>query len=147
MKAQAALFGNVMIIDDSNADRCLIKQLVLSANLATNILSYDNPYDAFLYLKNIKETGEGLPDLIFLDLNMPEINGFQFLDMFRKLPKNILRATKVIIVSSSDSTEDIEKSAEYPNVIKYFIKPLKLMDLIEFIEERTLVLNRSRTAN
>jgi CheY-like chemotaxis protein len=144
MKAQAALFGNVMIIDDSNTDRFLIKQLVLSSNLAENILSYDKPSEAFLYLKNIKETGEGLPDLIFLDLNMPEMNGFQFLDMFRELPKNILRSTKVIIVSSSDSKEDIEKSAEYPNVIKYFIKPLKIMDLAEFIEERSMVYNRAR---
>lgn len=141
MKASAAIFGTAMIIDDSSADRYIVKQHVLNLNLAANVLSYDNPYEAFLYLKNIKDSGEGIPDVIFLDLNMPEMNGFQFLDLFTKLPKNVLKQSKVVIITSSDAPEDMERSADYPQVIKYFLKPLKEMDLTELIEERKNIYN------
>jgi CheY-like chemotaxis protein len=137
MKVQPALFGTAMIIDDSTSDIFIAKHTILSVNFAANIISYDNPYDAFMYIKATIESGsnEGLPDVIFLDLNMPEMSGFEFLELLKKLPPKRFDSCKVIIVSSSDSIEDIQKSSEYPNIIKYFFKPLKTMDLSEILEE------------
>lgn len=135
MKTEPSIFGTAMIVDDSRTDILLIKQLVLNLNVAANIISFENPREAFTYIKNIvsNELKEGLPDIIFLDLNMPEMSGFQFLDLLSKLPKKKFEDCKVIIVSSSDAIEDIKKSAEYLNVIKYFFKPLSKMDVTEIL--------------
>jgi response regulator RpfG family c-di-GMP phosphodiesterase len=129
-------YSTVMIIDDSGLDLLLLKHTLQSINYADNLLAYDNPLEAFEYFKN-NHSGK-TPEIIFLDLNMPGMDGFQFMNAFKSLPENLIAGIKFIILTSSDDKENIEKATSYPNVIQYLIKPLKRIDL-DAIEKGKLI--------
>jgi CheY-like chemotaxis protein len=78
---------------------------------------------ALQYLRD-NATSENLPGLIFLDLNMPVMDGFAFLDEYEKLPDSIKSNMKIIVLSSSISPEDINRASTNPYVAKYVNKPL-----------------------
>jgi CheY-like chemotaxis protein len=120
----------IMIIDDSEMDALLLKQLLTNANHTTPILGFESPFHALGYLEDKLEKKEydNLPDLIFLDINMPHLNGFQFLDLVFKMKE--LVNCKVVMTTSSDEPKDIETSTEYNSVIGYLIKPLIKEDLM-----------------
>ncbi|HYG18211.1 MAG TPA: response regulator [Ohtaekwangia sp.] len=65
-----------------------------------------------------------LPDVILLDIDMPGMNGWQFLDAFERLPSDVLQKTAVMMLSSSYHSEDIETSKRYKTVKHFFSKPL-----------------------
>jgi CheY-like chemotaxis protein len=75
--------------------------------------------------------GETPPDVIFLDLNMPEIDGFTFLKNFEKLPEKILAYSKIVVLTSSNSMKDRQQAFENKNVIQFITKPLKQSDIEE----------------
>lgn len=120
----------IMIIDDSLMDVLLLKQVLKQANQNDSILSFECPLHALAYLENCIERKElaNLPDLIFLDINMPYVSGFQFLDSLSELEYKL--NSKVVMVTSSDDINDIERSADYKNIIGYLIKPVRKEDLM-----------------
>ncbi len=128
-----ASLNSVVIIDDSDTDIMLLEKILLSINYADNIVSFSTPREAYKYFEDIVQEGsvEKMPAVIFLDLNMPVMSGFQFLDSFNKFPKEITENTKFVVVSSSDSTTDIQRSRKYDNVIKYMIKPVSDVDFLD----------------
>ena len=64
-----------------------------------------------------------------LDLNMPEIDGFGFLDTFRSLPKKIVDKSKIVVLTSSNSAKDREQAFAFSNVVQFITKPLKQSDI------------------
>ncbi|MGB5929159.1 MAG: response regulator, partial [Cyclobacteriaceae bacterium] len=79
---------------------------------------------ALEYLESNKDTPERLPDIIFLDINMPIVDGFVFLYEFEKFNESVKNKCKVIILSSSDNKRDIDKIVNNDHVIKFITKPL-----------------------
>jgi response regulator RpfG family c-di-GMP phosphodiesterase len=128
MAKRKVKYRNVFIIDDSEMDNMLNKMILEVADYSTNIATFSYPGSALQYLKNIKSTEE-VPDLIYLDINMPEMDGFEFMEEFEKLPSKVSRFTKVIIISSSDDPIDIEKASRYKSIVKYLKKPLNMKEL------------------
>lgn len=120
----------IMIVDDSRMDTLLIKQVLKQVNQNDSILSFECPLHALAYIENCIERKElaNLPDLIFLDINMPYVSGFQFLDSLSELEHQL--NSKVVMVTSSDDIVDIERSVEYRNIIGYLIKPVRKEDLM-----------------
>ena len=77
------------------------------------------------YLIENKENDENLPDYIFLDLTMPEYDGWDFLNGYKKVYNSFKKAIRIYIVSSSIDPNDIERSKKYSFVDSFIIKPLK----------------------
>jgi CheY-like chemotaxis protein len=111
-------------------DALLLKQVLKNVSQNENVVSFECPLHALAHIEDCMERKAyvELPDLIFLDINMPHLNGFQFLDALSELEGNF--KTKVVMVTSSDDVKDIEKSAEYEYVIGYLIKPVRKEDLM-----------------
>jgi CheY-like chemotaxis protein len=79
--------------------------------------------------------GEAPPDVIFLDLNMPDVDGFSFLENFNTLPESIRQKTKIVVLTSSNNKKDKELVFTNQNVIQFITKPLKQAD-IEDLKKR-----------
>lgn len=134
MATSATKYSRVMIIDDSEMDIFLNKMILETTQFSTSVSSFTNPVTALNYFKELlgqSHPEEKLPQIIFLDINMPFMNGFQFLDEFLKLPPFIASSIKFYMISSSEDPEDVEKIKNYPSVIKYLNKPLDKNQLQE----------------
>lgn len=123
-------FNNVYIIDDDKVFHFIIKKLFIKSKLDINPSFYFNGQEAIEEIRNNISLGIPLPDLILLDINMPIMDGWQFLDEFRKTNKGNDKKTTIYLISSSDSISDMNKAKEYEDQIKdYILKPMTIMDL------------------
>ena len=116
---------HIMLIDDDNIFNFLNKQIIKIDNFAEKVSSHINAVNALEELKKFSESNsECFPDLIFLDINMPVMDGWQFLEEFEKLPDRCISKCKVYMLSSSIDPEDIEKSRTFKTVKDFISKPL-----------------------
>jgi CheY-like chemotaxis protein len=117
-------FPNVLLVDDNEIDNFINERIISSSKFAENIVVRNSADSALDYLRSVAEDLSKIPDVIFLDLNMPVKNGFGFLEDFAGLSESIRNKSKVIVLSSSISPEDINKASVNPFVHKYLNKPL-----------------------
>ena len=117
-------YTNVVLIDDDAIDNLINQKIMESNNFAENIQVFKTGQDALDYLQTTEETPDSLPDLIFLDINMPIMDGFQFMEKFEALSETIHEKCKIIMLSSSISPRDIDRAASNRFVKKYLNKPL-----------------------
>jgi CheY-like chemotaxis protein len=114
----------VMLVDDNDTDNFISKRIIELTKFAKRIEIKNSGKSALQYLEANQHNPDLLPDLIFLDINMPIVDGFVFLFEFSRFPDTIRNKTKVVVLSSSDNKRDIEKIVNYGNVIKFVTKPL-----------------------
>jgi CheY-like chemotaxis protein len=113
----------VLLVDDDPVFNTLHKRLLERTGLPMQISSANNGQDA-MYLINEYFTGvRDLPDLVLLDLDMPTMNGFTFLEAFNKIPFGKFHNPKIVILTSSSSSKDMQKVKSL-GVFTYLIKPL-----------------------
>lgn len=110
------------IIDDDTVYVSLVKKLIKVKKLSNNILVFKNGKDAIEFFKN----ANSLPDLILLDLNMPIMNGWEFLDEFRPIRKRSKKSLNLYVVSSSIDPTDSEKAKSIECVRDYISKPISI---------------------
>ncbi len=123
MKNNQARYRKVLLIDDNEIDNFINERMITSSQFSANV-EVKNSADAALdFLRGLK-AGDEIPEIIFLDLNMPVKDGFGFLIDFEKLPEELRQACKVVVLSSSISPADINRASTNPYVFKYVNKPL-----------------------
>lgn len=115
----------VMLVDEDDIDNIINQKIMESNNFSEKILVFQAGADALEYLSEHGDDPEALPEIIFLDINMPIMDGFQFLEQFEVLKKpKVHEKCKVIMLSSSISPKDIDRAASNRFVKKYLNKPL-----------------------
>ena len=118
----------VMLVDDTELDNFINQKIIESSFFAEKIYTNTSGQSALEFLKNLavnKKLVQALiPDLIFLDINMPLMDGFQFMDEYCKLQKEIRGKTKIVILTTSISDRDKEMATKYGEAISFINKPL-----------------------
>lgn len=114
----------VMLVDDNDTDNFISKRIIEITRFANRVETKNSGKAALDYLRDNQQVPENLPNLIFLDINMPIVDGFVFLYEFEKFNEMVRNRCKVIILSSSDNKRDIEKIINNNHVIKFITKPL-----------------------
>lgn len=120
---------NVCIIDDDHIFVYGAKRLMQEISFCDNILVYDNGQEAIDGLQLLREQGKTFPSIIFLDLNMPILNGWDFLDDILNTSHHELMNTAVYIISSSVDPRDLVRIKDYSVVKNYILKPITAEDL------------------
>jgi CheY-like chemotaxis protein len=127
-------FQRVLLIDDNDIDNFINERMITTNQFSKEVIVKNSAEAALQYLKDNEGNADLLPELIFLDLNMPVMDGFGFLAEFEKFSEVIRKNAKVIVLSSSISPEDINRASTNPYVVKYVNKPLneKYLEAINF---------------
>jgi len=132
------MLDKILFIDDDPITLMLCKMVISKSLFSKEIVTAKNGEEALQYFNKLKQAdGNSLlikPQLIFLDLNMPVMGGWEFLDSFSTLEYSQYNNTKVIILSSTIDPEDLEKSNKYPMVIDFLSKPIS-KEMLEYIRE------------
>lgn len=118
----------VMLIDDNEIDVFINENIIKGCGFAENVFKNTSTKSAIEFLKNISMNrlfdSRYIPTYIFLDINMPMLDGFQFIEEFEKLDDKISSSCKIVMLSSSVSPEDEKRARASKCVVEYVYKPL-----------------------
>jgi len=114
----------VMLVDDNHSDNFFNEREIKKHNPATTVIFKYSGSEALEYLRSTETIENILPDLIFLDINMPGMNGWEFLDEYHLLNKNIQNKVIVIMLTTSDNPDDEAKAKNWDFISDFKTKPL-----------------------
>lgn len=109
----AKRYKTVMLIDDNEIDNLINQKMIEASAVAENIYTHTGAKSAIEFLKNMEKTGvadQVLPEVIFLDIDMPLMDGFQFLDEFEKLGSVVKKKSRIVMLTSSINPQDFNRS-------------------------------------
>jgi CheY-like chemotaxis protein len=114
---------NILVVDDDTIANFLLERIVLSTGMARNVSKALNGKEALKIFQNHIYEATPLPEVVLLDLNMPIMNGFEFLQAYSELEFEEKGDTLIILVTSSNNPTDMERAKEFG--VKYYLtKPI-----------------------
>ncbi|MGB0165570.1 MAG: response regulator [Luteibaculum sp.] len=128
--------GCILLIDDDPASNFLNGTIIKKVGIKAHVQVTSRAQDAldFILQKGMFDgASHPKPDLIFVDINMPRMNGWEFVEQFKRLPKKKQMGTVVVMLTTSDNPEDMKKAQDRPEIHAYISKPLtksKLSNLV-----------------
>jgi CheY-like chemotaxis protein len=133
-------FKKILVIDDNAVDRYIAKRIIEKFLFAQEIVLQESAREALKYLTSLESFPDLLPQFIFLDINMPGMNGHEFLEEYTKISETIKRNCVIIIMTSSSHTDDLKRSDNNPLVAHFLNKPLD-KEKLEIIKQEFLLQN------
>jgi len=127
--------NTVCVIDDDLIYSIAIKHIINRSEISTDTQFFKNGQSALEYFKQNLTNIASLPDVILLDLNMPILDGWQFLDKYEPLVNQISKTIPVYIVSSSVDEEEYKKAKTFQTVKDFIVKPITVERLQQIAQE------------
>jgi CheY-like chemotaxis protein len=112
-----------IVIDDSKLDCFIAEKIIKNTGRSESIMSFLQAEEALEYIANASHDADG-HTIILVDIQMPVMNGFEFVESFQELPKEITSNYTIYVISSSINENDIDKLRNYPSVRQFLNKPL-----------------------
>jgi len=125
---------NVMLVDDDYATNYLHQLFLEESGRVENVIVAKSADEALELLKEGLADSQ-IPDIIFLDINLPAKNGWEFIDEYSEIVGEVSNNSKVIMLSTSENPRDMEKSKEYKLIKEYRIKPLSVPIINEIVDK------------
>lgn len=123
---------SILLIDDDEPTNFINKKRIKQAEVCENILVQDDGESAIELLNKLEKEGQSLPELIFLDINMPGMNGWEFLEEFKNL-SSVTKENIVVVMLTTSLNVDDRKKAEAIEEISDFINKPFLIDQLHNI--------------
>jgi len=123
----------VLLVDDDTIYQFVSRKTLEATGHADKITICSNGEEAFHFLENNMHSISELPDIILLDVNMPVMNGWEFLDAYQSLKPNLSKEIHVFLVTSSMNDQDRDYSRRYDCVEDYIVKPLDRMKISDLL--------------
>lgn len=123
-----------MIIDDYPINLRIAEMVIKRNGFFDKVTTYLEAEQALSYITINQKDAESLPDVILLDLQMPFMDGWQFLDKFEEIQESLCKHIQLFILTSSLNERDIIRSKQYPAVAGFLSKPLT-QDMLQYILE------------
>jgi len=124
----------VALVDDDKIFRLTASKTITTTSLTEEILQFENGEEALTFLKANAANISALPDLIFLDINMPYVDGWMFLEDFQKIKPNIHKRITIFVISSSIDPRDVTRAKQNNDVSDYVVKPVSREKFIELLQ-------------
>jgi CheY-like chemotaxis protein len=131
----------VFVVDDDSIFSYVILKIMEDMHQVDEIKLLSNGTEALTRLTDFKDHPEYLPDLILLDLSMPVMDGWGFLDEFEKIRTEVKKSITIIVYTSSINPSDMERAKKYASVKDYVVKPVERESTYQFIKKVSEVLN------
>lgn len=125
----------ICIVDNDEIYKFTMRKTIEMNKLARKVLIFSDGEEALEFITDNLGNNQDLPDVIFLDINMPIMDGFQFMQEYIKIKPRVGKKITIYMVSSSVDADDIEKANEKSDIAGYFIKPIKASELNDIIAE------------
>lgn len=135
MKSTPPKCNAVMLIEDNEIDNYISDRILKTSGFTNNVLTHTSVKSALEFLKNLESLKNPpavlIPDYILLDLNLPVLDGFHFLEEFETFSAIIKSQIKIVILTCSLNPSDLERAKKYECVVAYLSKPLLKEDLLK----------------
>jgi two-component system chemotaxis response regulator CheY len=125
----------VALVDDDKIFQLTASKTIKALQLSNNVLQFENGEDALKYLVDNAANADLLPDFIFLDINMPFVDGWMFLQDYASLKEALAKDISIFMVSSSIDPRDIHRARSIPDVLDYVVKPLTREKFIQLLND------------
>jgi CheY-like chemotaxis protein len=119
------------LIDDDEIFVFATKRLIQLKNFCKDVYHFSTVAEAITYFKNHKKNPDLIPDIVFIDINLKEETGWEFIDHYEELSPELAKETHIYMLSASLSHADLEKATQYPFVKGFLNKPLSKENLAQ----------------
>ena len=130
-----AFFHKVLVVDDNETDRYIANFSMQRYKFAKEVVLQESGRKALEYLLSLENSTEDLPEFIFLDIRMPMMDGFEFLEEYEKLPEVVKKTCVIMMLSTSLNPADHKRAESNPYVKKFLTKPLDKEKMEELKQE------------
>jgi CheY-like chemotaxis protein len=122
----------VMLVDDNYDDNFFHERVIKKSNLPCTVITKTTGIEALEYIK-ANDAHEVHPDLIFLDINMPKMNGWEFLEAYHQLNRELKNRAVVIMLTTSDNIDDVRRAKDITS--EYHTKPLTMEKFLTVVKK------------
>src|SRR6185295_20068177 len=115
---------HILLVDDNDIENMISRRVITDSGVAEKVTTRHSAAKALDYLRDLNDNLKEFPDIVFLDIRMPEMDGFDMLDYFPEFPQYLVEKCDVFILTSSENENDMERAKTIPYIKRYLNKPL-----------------------